>query len=252
MRSKNTHFLAGFDPDENCPLIAVVIPAFRVADHIISVVESIPRFVDRIYLIDDACPNQSGKIVEQTCTDSRIRVLYHLENQGVGGATMTGYLAAIEDGMEVIVKIDGDGQMDASLIAEFVMPILSGEADYTKGNRFFNLEELRAMPGIRLFGNAALSFLSKFSTGYWNLFDPTNGYTAIHADVAKLLPFEKISRRYFFESDMLFRLNTIRAVAVDIPMSAIYGDEISNLKVSRVMGEFFVKHVRNFFKRIFL
>ena len=131
------------------------------------------------------------------------------------------------------------------------MPILSGEADYTKGNRFFNLEELRAMPGIRLFGNAALSFLSKFSTGYWNLFDPTNGYTAIHADVAKLLPFEKISRRYFFESDMLFRLNTIRAVAVDIPMSAIYGDEISNLKVSRVMGEFFVKHVRNFFKRIF-
>lgn len=251
MRSKNAHFLAGSAPDEYCPHIAVVIPAFRVADHIISVVESIPPFVYRIYVIDDACPNQSGKIVEQACKESRIRVLYHQENQGVGGATMTGYQAAIDDDMDVIVKIDGDGQMDALLIAEFVMPILAGEADYVKGNRFFNLEELRAMPGIRLFGNAVLSFLSKLSTGYWNLFDPTNGYTAIHTDVAKILPFEKISRRYFFESDMLFRLNTIRAVAVDIPMSAKYGDEISNLKISRVMGEFLAKHVRNFFKRIF-
>ncbi len=132
--------------------------------------------------------------------------------------------------MDIIVKLDGDGQMDPRLIPGFVAPIVDGEADYTKGNRFFDLEGIRAMPTTRLIGNAALSFMTKLSSGYWDLFDPTNGYTAIHRDVASHLPFTKISRRYFFETDMLFRLNTLRAVIVDIPMDAKYGDEISNLK----------------------
>ena len=164
---------------------------------------------------------------------------------------MTGYQAAINDGMDIIVKLDGDGQMDPRLIPGFVAPIVDGEADYTKGNRFFDLEGIRAMPATRLIGNAALSFMTKLSSGYWDLFDPTNGYTAIHRDVASHLPFTKISRRYFFETDMLFRLNTLRAVIVDIPMDAKYGDEISNLKISRIIGEFLFKHMRNFVKRIF-
>jgi dolichol-phosphate mannosyltransferase len=153
--------------------------------------------------------------------------------------------------MEIIVKVDGDGQMDPSLIPDFIAPILAGEADYTKGNRFFDLEEIRAMPRMRLFGNAMLSFMTKLSSGYWDLFDPTNGYTAIHVTVARHLPFKKISHRYFFETDMLFRLNTIRAVVVDVPMNAKYVDEVSNLKISKIVGEFLVKHVRNFNKRIF-
>jgi hypothetical protein len=107
------------------------------------------------------------------------------------------------------------------------------------------------MPALRIIGNAILSFMAKFSTGYWDIFDPTNGFTAIHKDVAKSLPFEKISRRFFFETDMLFRLNILRAVVVDVPMDAKYADEVSNLKISSVVGEFFFKHVRNFFKRIF-
>ncbi len=164
---------------------------------------------------------------------------------------MTGYRAAIADNMEVLVKIDSDGQMDPALILEFVAPIINGEADYTKGNRFFDLEKVRSMPKMRLFGNAVLSLMCKLSSGYWNLFDPTNGYTAIHADVARHLPFKKISNRYFFETDMLFRLNTLRAVVVDVPMEAKYGDEVSNLKISKIVGEFFAKHVRNFLKRIF-
>ncbi len=164
---------------------------------------------------------------------------------------MTGYHKAISDGVEVIIKLDGDGQMDPRLIPNFIAPILSGEADYTKGNRFFDLEEIRNMPNMRLFGNAVLSLMTKLSSGYWDLFDPTNGYTAIHADVARHLPFRKISRRYFFETDILFRLNTLRAVVVDIPMDAHYGDEISNLRVSKIVGEFLLKHIRNFVKRIF-
>jgi glycosyltransferase involved in cell wall biosynthesis len=164
---------------------------------------------------------------------------------------MTGYRRAIEDGAVVIVKVDGDGQMDGALIPAFIAPILRGEADYTKGNRFFDLEQIRAMPPLRLFGNAVLSLLTKLSSGYWDLFDPTNGFTAIHADAARHLPFNKISQRYFFESDMLFRLNTVNAVVVDVPMDARYGDEVSNLKISKIVTEFLSKHLRNFGKRIF-
>ncbi|MEC5216765.1 dolichol-phosphate mannosyltransferase [Actimicrobium sp. GrIS 1.19] len=239
-------------PDHCVPgRIAVVIPAFRVRNHILDVLAAIGPEVWRIYVIDDKCPDRSGDFAEQNCSDSRMRILRHAENLGVGGAVMTGYQAAIRDGAEVIVKIDGDGQMDPSLIANFAGPILGGEADYTKGNRFFDLEEIRSMPPIRLFGNAALSLMTKFSSGYWDLFDPTNGYTAIHADVAQHLPFKRISQRYFFETDMLFRLNTLRAVVIDIPMNAQYGDEVSNLKISKIISEFIFKHSRNFLKRIF-
>jgi len=231
--------------------VAVVIPSYKVTQHILSVISQIPPEVWRIFVIDDACPDNSGKLVEENVIDERVRVIFHLQNEGVGGAVMTGYQAAIADGAEIIVKIDGDGQMDANLISSFILPILSGEADYTKGNRFFDLEQLRTMPKIRLIGNAILSFMSKLSSGYWDIFDPTNGYTAIHANVAQFLPFDKISRCYFFETDMLFRLNTLRAVVIDVPMDAKYGDEVSNLRVSKILSKFLFKHVRNLFKRIF-
>ena len=231
--------------------IAVVIPSYKVCDHILWVIRGIGPEVCVIYVVDDCCPHGSGEFVRRECNDRRVVVIRHEENQGVGGAVMTGYQVAIDDGMNVVVKVDGDGQMDPGLIPDFVAPILRGEADYTKGNRFFDIESVRAMPRFRLFGNAVLSFMTKLSAGYWNLFDPTNGFTAIHTDVARHLPFDKISRRYFFETDMLFRLNTLRAVAVDVPMEAKYGNEVSNLKISRIFVEFFAKHARNFFKRIF-
>jgi dolichol-phosphate mannosyltransferase len=231
--------------------VAVVMPCYRVTRHILDVIAKVGPEVETIFVVDDYCPDGSGDFILEYCTDARVVVLRNPENLGVGGAVMAGYRAAIEAGTDVIVKIDGDGQMDPALIPNFIAPILAGEADYTKGNRFFDLEEIGAMPKARLFGNAALSFMSKLSTGYWDLFDPTNGYTAIHADVARQLPFNKISLRYFFETDMLFRLNTLRAVVVDVPMHAEYGDEVSNLKISEIVGEFLVKHARNFVKRIF-
>jgi len=236
---------------EQADRIAVVIPCYRVRKHILDVIQGIGQEVWRIYVVDDKCPEESGNHVMAHCHDSRVLVLRHEVNQGVGGAVITGYQAAIDDGAEVIVKLDGDGQMDPALLTAFAAPILAGEADYTKGNRFFDLEEIRAMPTLRLFGNAVLSFMNKLSSGYWDIFDPTNGYTAIHADVARHLPFAKISRRYFFETDMLFRLNTLRAVVLDVPMDAKYGDEISSLKISNIVGEFLYKHGRNFVKRIF-
>lgn len=231
--------------------IAVIIPTYKAKDHILGVISTIGPEVSCIYVIDDCCPNNSGDYVLEHNNDERVRVIKLEKNLGVGGAVMTGYQAAIDEGMDILVKIDSDGQMDPSLILDFCGPIIDGEADYTKGNRFFNLEKVRVMPKIRLFGNAVLSLMCKLSSGYWNLFDPTNGYTAIHADVARQLPFHKISQRYFFETDMLFRLNTLRAMVIDVPMEAKYGDEVSNLKISKIIGEFFAKHIRNCLKRIF-
>ena len=174
--------------------ISVVIPSFRVRAHILGVLSRIGPEVAVIYVVDDCCPEQSGQWVASQCTDPRVRVLYHAENQGVGGAVMTGYRAAIEDGQDIVVKIDGDGQMDPALLPQFVAPLLAGDADYAKGNRFFHLDEIHQMPAIRLFGNAVLSFMSKVSTGYWSLFDPTNGYTAIQTRVASHLPMDQISK----------------------------------------------------------
>ena len=231
--------------------VAVVIPCFRVTAHILDVLAAIGPECERIYVVDDACPDGSGAWVKSHCSDPRVGVLRNPDNLGVGGAVMHGYRAALADGMTIMVKGDGDGQMDPALIADFISPIVAGEADYTKGNRFFDLEQIRQMPKMRLFGNAVLSFMTKLSSGYWDLFDPTNGYTAIHREAARHLPLDKISSRYFFETDMLFRLNTLRATVVDVPMDAKYGDEVSHLKISKIVGEFLAKHLRNFCKRIF-
>ncbi len=236
-------------PPDAQPPVAVVIPCYRVSRHIAAVLRGIGPEVWRIYCIDDACPDGSGRAVEAAAAeDPRVRLLTHAQNQGVGGAVVTGYRQALADGAEVIVKLDGDGQMDPARIPDMVAPLLRGEADYVKGNRFFRLEGLRAMPWKRLVGNAGLSLLSKMSTGYWTLFDPTNGYTAIHAAVARELPLEKLHRRYFFETDILFRLNTLRAVVADLPMEARYGDERSSMSLWRVLGVFPWFHLRNTFE----
>lgn len=233
------------------PIVAVVIPSYRVTRHVLDVIGRVGSECQQIYVVDDACPDASGQHVIDNCTDPRVRVIHNQVNLGVGGAVMAGYRAALDAGADILVKIDGDGQMPPEFLGRFIRPILDGQADYTKGNRFYDIRDVAEMPWIRLVGNAGLSFMSKLSTGYWDLFDPTNGYTAIHASVAARLPYDKISERYFFESDILFRLNTLRAVVVDIPMTAHYADETSHLRISRILGSFLWGHAKNFCKRIF-
>jgi len=230
--------------------IAVVIPCYKVTNHVLDVIKKIGPEVSAIYAVDDACPDGSGALIHAKCTDKRVHVLWNDVNKGVGGAVVAGYRAALDAGCDILVKIDGDGQMDPSVLQRFVQPILNGQADYTKGNRFFDLESVRAMPAIRLFGNAVLSFITKFSSGYYQIFDPTNGYTALSASAARLLQLGKISGRYFFESDILFRLNTIGAVVIDVPHEAAYSDEISGLRIKQILLPFLAGHGRNFFKRI--
>lgn len=231
--------------------IAVVIPSYRVRSHIETVIARIGPEVAIIYVVDDACPEGSGRFVEETVKDPRVCVLYNPVNQGVGGAMVAGMVRAAAEGADIIVKIDGDGQMDPGLIPSFVGVIATGEADYTKGNRFFEPEGLSSMPMSRLVGNAGLSFLAKLSSGYWHSFDPTNGFFAIHASLVELLPTDKLAKRYFFESDLLFRLNVLGARISDVPMHAHYGLEQSSMKPLQEIPRFAAAHLRNFTKRIF-
>ena len=231
--------------------LAVVIPAYRVTKQIMEVLDGIGPEVDAIYVIDDGCPEGSGPLVHDQCKDPRVKVYMQGKNTGVGGAVLQGIRAALSDGANVIVKIDGDGQMDPALIPDFVEPIRSHRADYVKGNRFHGLKNLGVMPPLRIFGNTALSFLAKASTGYWKLFDPTNGYIAIDATIAKILISEHLSQRFFFETDLLARLYLLGAVVEEVPHPARYGDESSNLKPLSVLTPFLLRHLRNTIRRLF-
>lgn len=231
--------------------IGVVIPCYKVRKHILSVLEKIPPDINKIYIIDDACPESSGSFVKESSTDLRVSIIQHKKNTGVGGAVISGYKRALSDDCDIIVKLDGDGQMDPSDISKLIQPIVDKQVDYTKGNRFFSLESLTSMPTIRKLGNAALSFVNKVSSGYWNIMDPTNGFTAIHKSALSVLPLEKINAGYFFESDMLFRLGTIRAVVMDIPIQAKYDEEESNLNITSTIKSFPKLYFQAFLKRIF-
>lgn len=230
--------------------VCVVIPAFKVSEHLVKVVQSIGPEVSKIIVVDDACPESSGQLLLKAVSEPRLEVIYHTSNKGVGGAVKTGYLKALELGYQIIIKIDGDGQMDASKIMDLIDPILANHSDYTKGNRFFEIDAVQQMPKIRILGNLGLTFMTKFSTGQWHIFDPNNGFTAVRGTTLKKLNLNKIDDGYFFESDMLFRLSLVQARVKDVPLPAIYSNEKSNLKVKRVLFEFPAKHIRNYLKRI--
>jgi dolichol-phosphate mannosyltransferase len=231
--------------------VAAILPCYRVRAHILGVLEAIGPEVAAIYVVDDGCPEQSGRYVREQCADPRVRVIAHDSNRGVGAAVVTGYRAALADGADVLVKIDGDGQMDPADVPDLIAPILNGDADYTKGNRFHNLGHISRMPLARIAGNAGLSFITKFSSGYWDIFDPTNGYTAIHAAVAERLPLDRLATGYFFESDMLHHLGLLRAVVRDVPLDARYGGEHSGIRLGRAVTAFGARHVKRTARRLF-
>jgi len=233
--------------------VAVVIPAYRAAAHIAGVLRGIPEFVAWIVVVDDCSPDDTAAIVqEEARRDPRIRLLRHEENQGVGGAVLTGYAEAHRLGAEIVVKMDGDGQMDPAHLPALIAPIVRGEADYAKGNRYLHARQLRSMPLARRVGNLGLSFLTKLASGYWNIFDPTNGYTAIHASLIPRINKEGIGRRYFFESSILLELSLLRAVVRDVYIPARYGDEISSLSLFKTLRQFPVALAKGFCRRVWI
>jgi glycosyltransferase involved in cell wall biosynthesis len=231
--------------------IGVVVPAYRAEATIGEVLRGIPASVERIFVVDDASPDQTARAAE-AAGDPRVRVLRHEENRGVGGAMKTGYLAALEAGCDVVVKMDSDGQMDPALLPELLRPLASGEAGYAKGNRLSSLQASRAMPRRRLLGNLFLSFATKAVSGYWSLLDPTNGFTAIRADVLRRLDLNNVEERYFFETSMLVELHLLRVPVRDVLMPARYQGEKSSMRLLPISLEFAARLTGALLRRLWL
>jgi glycosyltransferase involved in cell wall biosynthesis len=233
--------------------IAAVIPAYRVERDIESVLKSLPSFIKSIIVVDDASPDSTADLVTGLAQkDIRITLIRHSQNQGVGGAMVSGFRKALELGAQIVIKLDGDGQMDPSHIPALLKPLIQGRADYAKGNRFHDFVSLQKMPLVRRIGNLGLSFLTKAATGYWNIFDPTNGFFAIRAEVLAQLPLDRIDKRYFFETSILANLYLVNAFVMDVPIPARYGNETSNLSIRRSLFEFPIKLLGTLLRRIAL
>lgn len=230
--------------------VGVVIPAYRVAAHIEDVIRGIPESIRTIIVVDDKSPDDTARIVEELA-DARVTLVRHPENRGVGGAMASGFAEAIRQRLDVVVKMDGDDQMDPAHLPAILSPLLANEADLVKCNRYASLKSLQQMPVIRLIGNAGLTFLVKLASGYWNTFDPANGYIAIRTSVLEKVELERLPRRYFFESGFLIELGILRAVVRDVPIPARYGDEVSNLSITKVLFEFPPKLLRGALRRLF-
>jgi len=232
------------------PELYVVIPAFNVQKQIKLVLDGIPDYISRIIIVNDCSTDATREVVLES-VDERVHLLTHTKNKGVGGAMMTGYGYALSQGADIVVKVDGDGQMNPDYISDLLDPITKGKADYSKGNRFLHPVELRRMPLLRRIGNLGLTFLTKITSGYWNIFDPTNGFTAIASDKLGLLEAGKIARDYFFETSMLCELRKWKAVVVDVPIPAIYGGESSSIRIIREFFVFSRNLLRSFFRRVY-
>jgi glycosyltransferase involved in cell wall biosynthesis len=230
--------------------IAAVIPAYDVANQIEGVIARMPACVDQIYVVDDASPDDVAARVEALATP-RVLVLRHKKNQGVGGATVTGMREALSAGYDIVVKCDGDGQMDPADIPRLVQPLADGSADHVKGSRFYYFRALRRMPKWRFVGNVGLTFLTKLASGYWNVLDPVNGFLATRAEVLRSIQLSRISPRYFFETDLLIRLNVVEARVADVPLPARYGNERSALSVPHALFAFPPKLLAGLVRRIF-
>jgi dolichol-phosphate mannosyltransferase len=221
------------------PHVVVVVPAFRVEEYVSAVIARVPPIVQQIVVVEDCSPDSTGQLLDRLASgDPRLIVIHHARNAGVGGATKTGYCEALRRRADVVVKMDGDGQMNPEYIESLVAPIVSRQAEYTKGNRFQSWSYLRVMPLHRRIGNLGLSFLLKLASGYWNLFDPTNGFTAISSDTLRKLDFDRLEQRYLFESSMLVELYRLGARIQQVPMPPIYDGAISSLSTTRALVEF--------------
>jgi glycosyltransferase involved in cell wall biosynthesis len=233
--------------------LAVVIPAYRVERELGGLLASIPAYVRHLIVVNDASPDGTAQVLAEAASrDGRISVITHAKNRGVGGAMLSGYQKALELGAQIIVKLDGDGQMSPADIPALVAPLISGQADFTKGNRFRDFIALSQMPLVRRLGNVGLSFLAKAATGYWNCFDPTNGFLALRREVLEQLPLERIHHSYFFEISQLSQLYLIGACLRDVSIPARYASETSSLSIFKVLVEFPPRLLMVFLRRLLL
>ncbi|HET8960446.1 glycosyltransferase family 2 protein [Nocardioides sp.] len=229
--------------------VAVVVPAHNESRLIGRVVTTSPQLVDHVIVVDDASTDATADAARDTA-DARLEVIELEQNQGVGGAILAGHQRALELDADVSVVMAGDAQMDPDHLPALLDPIADGSAQFTKANRFYAYGSFDGMPRHRVFGNVVMSFMTKAASGYWGLFDPQNGYTAIHRTALERLTFDRIAKRYDFENDLLIHLNILGVTARDVPVPALYAEEVSGMRLGKVAPALLARLWRGFWHRI--
>ena len=231
--------------------IAVVIPCYNVEKQIKDVISSIPEYVDYIIAVNDCSPDGTQGVLENLqSVEPRLTVLRHDVNKGVGGAMITGFQTCVERNIDIVVKIDGDGQMDPAMMPKLINAVTDGKYDFAKGDRVRNRKMLEKMPAVRRFGNLSLTFLTRIASGYWKLSDPTNGYLCITLPTLQALDMQRLSSRFFFESSLIIELYYTGARIKDVQMPAIYGNEKSNLSIWKILLTFPPKLLKAYLHRL--
>lgn len=232
--------------------ICIIVPAFNEATQIRKVIEDIPNFVDGILVIDDASTDDTSRIVKlcQKKNDG-LYLIRHSENQGCGGAMITGYLWAKQMDFDVVVRMDGDGQMNPADLIRLISPVVDGECDYAKGNRFFSGKAFDVMPKLRFFGTAFLSLLTKIVSGYWQISDFQSGFTAMNKKALQTIDWTKMYKGYGQPNDQLILLNIDDFVVKDVPVEPVYNvGEKSGISIKKVVFTLGWLLVRRFFWRL--
>ena len=246
--------------------VGVVVPAYNEEAFVGDVLDSIPHYVDRIYAIDDDSTDDTWGVIQRRAKQlnrnegmvtnggvklkKRVVPIRHTENRGVGGAIKTGYLEAMDDGIDVTVVVAGDGQMESRDIERVIQPVVCGDADYVKGNRLLSSETRDEMPAFRFVGNAILTFLTKIASGYWTIDDPQNGYTAISLRALETVDVEDMYEFYGYCNDLLVKLNANDMRISDIPVRVYYEDETSHINYSTYIPRVSSMLLRNFLWRL--
>lgn len=231
--------------------IAVVIPAYNEEELIMDTLQGIPAFVDRVYAINDGSSDRTLEmIVERSKIDSRVVPIDHIMNKGVGAALITGYKASVRDGMDITAIMAGDDQMDPKYLPSLLDPVVDGNADYSKGNRLVDVDYVKGMTTWRFLGNTILTILTKFSSGYYNIGDPQNGYTAMNNQVFKTIDPDSIFPWYGYCNDILMRLKVHRFRVTDVAIPARYGKEKSTIPYPKYIARLSRLLLVNFFLRL--
>lgn len=227
--------------------VSVVVPAHNEEEAILDVVRSIPDYVDHMVVVDDASNDHTFEKVSKE-KDPRLKIVRHEKNLGVGGAIITGHKAAMAFGSDVDVVMAGDGQMGPNYLPKLLDAVAEGY-DYAKGNRFISKRHLAGMPATRVIGNSVLSLMMKLASGYWNVSDSQNGYTAVRTDALKRFDLNRITKGYLFENDMLINLHIAGCSVKDVPIPARYPPRHSQINVFQFLLSAIPFLVKGFFRR---
>ncbi len=229
--------------------IGVVVLAYNVEKFIVSTVEELPNFVDKVYVIDDGSVDKTAEVV-RNLGYPQVILIEHGKNKGPGAGLKTGYQAALSDDIDITVKVDGDGQMPVEYMEPLIDPIVLGKADYTKGDRLSRVENRKGMPRFRLFGNLILTWLNRIASGYWNINDPQNGYTAISKSALNIVNSNNIYAYYGYLNDILVQLNIHHFKVIDVQMPSKYGEEKSSIKLRKYIPKLSAFLLRRFLFRL--